>query len=306
LVLTLVAGGASAATGTAATGFALTGQLRRLGIIRLAAAAITFPLTSTLTIVSGPVGYLWGLIVGNLGLMVILVVLASRQVQGMFGPPAKSCPMPKGLMGFAVKSSAATSVALGTDVGILALAGLLGSPSLVTLIKIASAPGRLLLTLASPVAAQMYPRFATAAATGNLFETRRETIRVTAGLAGVGLIAITAGYVGMGTALRLVYGTAYGFLAPTAVLFIVAAGLRATVVWSKVLPLALGRPGVRLALTAAESVALALALVVAIRQANRSVDTVLGFAWGSVAVAVVVAATWLVLLRVLPAARRPS
>ena len=57
-----------------------------------------------------------------------------------------------------------------------------------------------------------------------------------------------------GLLLGLVYGAEYMLLSTAAVVLLAGAALRGTVIWGKVLPTALGFPGVRLAFVAAEGV----------------------------------------------------
>jgi len=299
VTLALVSGGIAAASGTASAGFALVGQLRRLGLIRLGGAVVAFVLTVALTIVAGPIGYLWAVIFGHAGITAVLLVLASRSVRIAFGPPARALPLPRGIVRFALKSSAASSVAVGSDVGILALAGVLGGPALATFIKVASAPGRLFSSLTSPVSAQVYPRIAAAAASGNLAAVRSDIVRVSILLAGLGVAAAAVAYVSLDSALRIAYGDSYKFLGPTALVLFLGACLRGTVVWSKVLPSALGRPGVRLAFVVVESAMLVVCLVAATSLTEGPVDAALGFAWATASLAGVGVITWLVILRVL-------
>ncbi|MEO3812788.1 hypothetical protein ABGB17_27620 [Sphaerisporangium sp. B11E5] len=304
LVLALLYQGGTASRGTSAAGFAIAGKLELLGRLRLGFAVLSCAATVTALVLGGPVAYLAAMASAAAVTTAVLAVLARRAVGAKLGPaPRGPRRAPAGLARFAVTTSAATCVSLASDNGILTLAGLLGGPSLVTFLKIAAAPGRLFLATVSTVTAQLYPRLASAAVRGDAGAIRRDVLRATVPLTVLGVAAAGLALPLARPALALVYGPAYVTLA-TATLVLLAAGcVRGAVVWAKVLPLAVGRPAVRLVAVATEGVLLTGALLLALHLTAGPEAAARAYALGALAVAVLFAAGWLALLR--PLAGRP-
>jgi O-antigen/teichoic acid export membrane protein len=296
-VLAMAGGGLAAASGTAGAGFALAGRLRRLGAFRRVLAGTAAASTVAATVLCGPVGYLAAAAAGQLLASVVLSVAARRAMAGSLGAPVPGVRWPPGILRFAVCSSLATSVSVGGEAGVLSLAGILGGPTLVTYLKVAAAPGRLFASVVGPLAAQLYPRLTVASAAGDLGVVRRDVFRATAALAVLGATGLAAAVPLAGPALSLVYGHPYAVLATVTAVLFAAACLRGAVVWAKVLPLALGRPGLRLGFVAAEAALLSGALVVAARVASGPHAVALGYAFGNAAVAAAGLAAWLALAR---------
>jgi O-antigen/teichoic acid export membrane protein len=299
LVLAAVAGGMTAADGTARAGFAVSGQLNRLGLMRLVTAALSFILTITALIMGGPVAYLAAAALAGLATTVTFLLMGQRIVVRAFGPPpAGPVPMPEGIVRFALKSSAAASVSAASDSGILTLAGLLSGPSLVTFLKVAGAPGRLLNSFVSVVGTQLYPRLASAVAERKgAAVVQRDVLKASTLLGILGVITVTIAPSMAGPLLTLLYGPPYAALATLSVILLAAACVRGVVVWAKVLPLALGRPGLRLAFVAGDGALLVVTLLLATAFYDSAMSIALMFGWGRVVVAVLGAVTWLALLR---------
>ena len=153
-----------------------------------------------------------------------------------------------------MKSSLATSLAAGGDNAVTTVAGLAGGPDLVVLLKVAMAPGRFLLSLLSPLATQLFPRLSEQAAIPSWANVRVLCQRATRWALPSVSAAVICGWLFLPFALATVYGEQYRDAYLAAALFLTAMGLRALVVWSKVLPLAVGRPGLRLALLGVDAV----------------------------------------------------
>ncbi|GHH64213.1 hypothetical protein GCM10017673_06470 [Streptosporangium violaceochromogenes] len=308
LALAVVSGGAAASTGAAGAAFALTDRLRAFGVLRLRCTAVSVALALGGLLALGPAGYLAGQAAGAivtaavLGRLSLRVVRADMGTVAGTGPAAADVPMPAGLAGFTLKASASTSVAAASESGVLALAGLLGDPALVTVLKLASAPGRLYTTLISPVASMLHPRLARAATAGETAPIRRDVLRSTLllGAAGAGALAVAVPV--MGEALGLVYGAVYAQAGQTALLLLAVACVKGGVSWSKVLPLALGRPAWRLTYLSVEGVSLLALLFAADRLAPGALPTSVAFGWGSLALAVLGSGVWITLMRGLTAA----
>ncbi|MEV1068825.1 hypothetical protein [Streptomyces sp. NPDC050263] len=300
LLPAVLAAGAATPSGSASAGYALADRLPRLGMIRLVLAVFGCVVTLAGLLAAGPVGYLAATVVSALLSTVVLTTSACRRVREACGPPtAGPVQMPTGLVPFMVKSSATGSVSVASDSGVSVLAGLLGGPTLVTYVKLAAAPGRLFTSFVSPAAAQLYPRLARAAAQGRRTAVTRDALRTSALTAAVGAVAVVAASESIGALIGLVYGLEFRVLSAAAVVLLAGAALRGTVVWSKVLPSALGFPGVRLAFLTVEG-ACQLGLLAGVTQVWSSAERmVLAFAWGSLGLLFLSTVGWFVLLRLL-------
>ncbi|MDQ1048315.1 lipopolysaccharide biosynthesis protein [Streptomyces sp. V4I2] len=310
-LLAMLAAGAATPSGSASSGFAIADQLARLGAIRLVLAVVGCLGTLAVLLVAGPIGYLAATVVMALVSTSVLTTSACRRVREACGSPAVGpAAMPIGLVPFLVKSSAAGSVSLASDTGISVLAGLLGGPTLVTYLRIASAPGRLFSSFVSPVATQLYPRLAQAGAEGRRAAVVRDTLRCSALIGSIGVIAVVIATPLVGPLLTLVYGHEYVMLSTTAVVLVAGAALRGGVVWGKVLPPALGFPGVRLAFLTVEGLC-QLGVLVGVTQIWAGASLVaLTFAWGSLGLLALSTVGWFVVLwfltRTLPGADTPA
>ncbi|MGW0827674.1 hypothetical protein [Streptomyces sp. NPDC002845] len=306
LVLAVLAAGAATPSGSASAGFAISDRLSRLGLVRLVLAVSGCLVTLAALRVAGPVGYLTATLVMALVSTAVLTVGACRRVRETCGPTAVGpVAMPSGLVPFLVKSSATGSVSVAADSGVSVLAGLLGGPTLVTSLKIATAPGRLFASFVSPFAAQLYPRLARAGALGHRAAVLSDALRVSALTAVIGAVAVLAAGALIGMLLGLVYGPDVAVPSTAAVVLLAGAALRGTVVWSKVLPSALGFPGVRLAFLTAEGVC-QLGLLAGVTQVWTDTGSMtLAFAWCSVGLLFLSTIGWFVVLwllvRMLPA-----
>ncbi|MGW7355808.1 hypothetical protein ACWGI0_03790 [Streptomyces sp. NPDC054802] len=307
LVPAVLGAGVATPAGSASAGYALTGQLFRLGAVRLALAVFGSLVTLTGLLMAGPVGYLTATVVAGLVSTVVLTTGALRQVREACGPPvAEPVALPAGIMPFLVKTSATGSVAAASESGVSVLAGVFGGPTLVTYLKVATSMSRLFLTVISPVAAQLYPRLALAGAHGRRAAVMRDALRSSALTGAVGALAVAVAAPLAGFLLGLVYGSEYTVLSTATVVLLVGAALRGTVIWGKVLPTALGFPGVRLAFLTAEGVC-QLALLVAVTQLWTGLeDMTLAYAWGSLCLLALSTACWFLVLRVLVRSLPPA
>ncbi|GAA3419239.1 hypothetical protein [Streptosporangium vulgare] len=95
----------------------------------------------------------------------------------------------------------------------------------------------------------------------------------------------------------LAYGPHYAHLGVVAVVLLGAACVKGTVCWSNVLPLALGRPGRRLAYLLAEAGMLLGVLLFGSWTASGPFQASLCFAWGTLAVATLGTGFWIASLR---------
>lgn len=297
LALALVSGGAVASSGAAGAAFALASRLRDLGLLRLRCAVLSFGLSLGGLLSGGPVAYLAGQTVGAVVTTAVLGRMSLRVVFAHLGPATTRARLPAGLVAFTAKASAGTSVAAMSESGVLTLAGFLGDPALVTILKIASAPSRLYTSLISPITSMLYPRLARAAASGETALIRRDAVRTTLTLTVVGTMAIAAAIPVAGDVLGLVYGAPYVHAGQTAVLLLGVACVKGGTSWSKVLPMAVGKPSWRLVYLSIEGVLLFALLLLAHRAAPGVARTSLAFGWGALILAVLGTGFWIIWLR---------
>lgn len=302
LVPAVLGAGAATVSGSASAGFALADQLCRLGWMRLALAAVSCLVTLTALLTAGPAGYLAATVVTGLLSTVVLTAGACRRLREAYGPPtAVPIAMPPGLLRFLVKTSATGSVSVASDSGVSLLAGLFGGPVLVTYLKVVTSMGRLFLSFVSPVAAQLYPRLARAGAHGRRTAVMSDALRSSALTGAIGALAVVVAAPLTGLLLGLVYGAEYTVLSTAAVVLLAGAALRGAVIWGKVLPSALGFPGVRLAFLTAEGVC-QLGMLVGVTQLWAGPERMaLAFAWGSLCLLALSTACWFLVLRILVA-----
>jgi len=305
LLLALAAAGAAAPLGTIGAGFAVAGDLRRLGVLRFATAAVSFALSVGALLAAGPTAYLAAAAVAAAASTWLLAGAARRAVRDALGPPAEGpVGTPPRMWGFAAKSMAAASAAMLSERGLLVLAGALAGPYLVTYLKIAGAPGRLYHTFVTTASAQLHPRLAAAAVAGDGAAIRRDTLRVSVLLTGLGAVTMLAGAALTAPAITIVYGPAYAWLAGPTVILLGAACLHGAVVWAKVLAPALGRPGIRLCHVLAEGALTLAVLALACRYGGAPERIPAVYAWGAVAISLARVGSWLAVLRVFTAKGR--
>ncbi|MFP1628002.1 lipopolysaccharide biosynthesis protein [Streptomyces sp. 5K101] len=307
LVPAVLGAGVATPAGSASAGYALTGQLFRLGTVRLALAVFGCVVTLAGLLMAGQVGYLTATVVTGLVSTVVLTTGAVRQVRQACGPPAaEPVALPPGLMPFLVKTSATGSVSAASESGVSVLAGVLGGPTLVTYLKVATSMSRLFLTVISPVAAQLYPRLALAGAHGDRTAVLRDALRSSALTGAVGALAVAVAAPLTGVLLGLVYGAEYTVLSTATVVLLVGAALRGTVIWGKVLPTALGFPGVRLVFLTAEGVCQLAVLVAVTRIWTDPERMTLAYASSSLCLLALSTACWFLVLRVLVRSLPPA
>ncbi|MEU9830630.1 hypothetical protein AB0D67_03720 [Streptosporangium sp. NPDC048047] len=298
LALAVVTRGAMAPYGTASAGFALADRLQGLGLLRLGCAVLSFGLSVGGLLAGGALLYLAGQAVAAAVMAPVYCALATRVLRAGLGPPGPRVPMPAGMIPFLLKTSVGTTVAGVSDVGILSFAGFIGGPSLVTILKIASAPGRFYANLAIPIAAMLYPRISHRIATdAGTAAVRRDMTRTTWLFTVAGAVTVAAALPVIDDVMGLAYGHGYARAGGVAMLLLAAACVKGMVLWSNVLPLALGRAGWRLAYLTAEGVCFVAVLAVAHLAAPEVFRTSLVYGWGVLAAAVAGTGFWIVSMR---------
>lgn len=289
VTIALVAAGLGTVGGTVNAGYAVTSRLADLGRRTSAMALLTLVLAAGGALTFGGAGYLVAYLVASAATVGVCLAGLSIPWERPTGDA-----LPPGLPGFLAKSSASSSLALGTDAGILAIAGLTGSSTFVAYAKVAQAPGRVVTSLFSPIAVQAFPRISRQCSVGDLAATRRVTGRLSRGIAVAVLVMLSLAAPVLQPLVGLVYGYEYEVVALAAFTFMAGAGVRAVVAWSKVLPLAAGRPGLRLVVVAVESAVLVVAAALCASAADERVGLLL-LAGTYAALGVLLAACWLLL-----------
>jgi len=274
-------------------GYAISGRLLDLGKLRIGIAIVSSIVNVVAIVVSGPTAFLAANAVTTALGMLVLAWGARRAVRTSFGAAAPLEPGDTdGIVQFTLKSSLATSVQGGSDQVLFAVAGLAGGSTFLARFRVASAPGRFVLAGASPVATVLFPRTTERAARGDAVAVRELQQRASRRIAPFTALIAVAALALMHVALPLAYGTAYRSASFAAALFVVAACIRVLFVWSKVVLLAVGRPGLRIVAVIAESLVLIAVTIVFARA-----DELTGLAGANVVVAVALAVWWFAILR---------
>lgn len=260
LMITMAAAGSGTAIGTLNAGLAVRGRLIVVAKIGMAGSAASAVLCSVGVLLAGGTGYL----LGQLASVLIQVLLSGWANRADFVNPL-GARMPKGFSSFLATSSAGSSLAVGAEPGVLALSGILGGPTFVGLLKVALAPARVVASIVSPIAVQAFPSMAQSAASLDYDAIRREARYLGRLVVGPGVVIILLALPLMDPAVRLIYGDEFSVAALPAVILLFGAVARSCVAWSKVLPLAIGRPGLRLQIVGLESVLLLAGVVAASR-----------------------------------------
>jgi O-antigen/teichoic acid export membrane protein len=194
--------------------------------------------------------------------MIALGVASTRRVRRRYGDAE---PIPPGavpgFVGFTVKSSLATSVAFASDQVLYAAAGAAGGATFLAQYRVASAPGRFVSAGASPVASVLFPRASAAAARGDHEAVLDLHERASRWIAPIAIVIVACSFVAMPVVLPFLYGARYKSVVVPCSILVASASLRAIVIWSKTLLLAVGRPGLRLLELLAESIVMFGAVV---------------------------------------------
>ncbi len=296
LLLAAVASGLATSQGTVGACYAVTGSLDSLAKLRCALFSGLAVASGAAAITLGPVGYLGALLVGQGVVTVVLVHRGLRQVSQRW-PGRLSAIVPRGFLRFTLLSSASTSAAVGSESAVVTVAGALAGPPVAAGIKIALGPGRLLLAALSPLWAVLFPRLSVLAADGKPENIGHICRRVTVLVALCSLPVLLGAVVLLPDLLVLVYGSAAKVFTSAAVVGVLAYSVKAAVGWSKVMPLALGRPGLKLAVTAGEGVVLmALLLLLLPPTADDDASAAMAVLGAYAVAATAVAVVWLALL----------
>ncbi|WP_156399905.1 lipopolysaccharide biosynthesis protein [Phycicoccus sp. Soil748] len=255
LTLSLAAAGLGTATGTLRAGFAISDNLAHYSRVSFYASLATSALLVLGTVVAGARGYLSATVAGACVQLVWLWITCRGHLSpARHSPKNAQPPVPEGFYRFLFSTSASSSLALGSESGVLAMSGLLGGPALTAFLKVAQAPGRVAQTAFSPLSTQSFPRIAHAAASGDRDAITRLVQRMTITVLGVGLLGLLVLSPLMSRLIAIMYGHEYASVALPATIFAAGGLVRSAFSWTKVFAAAMGRPGVRLGAVAMEAV----------------------------------------------------
>jgi O-antigen/teichoic acid export membrane protein len=256
----------------------------RLGAVAIAAA-----------VDAGALGMLAGLVIGSSIGSAVQAAFAWKTGRSTWrGAEGESKVATARIVLFGVHSSLTTTLVAVRYVAAFVLLGRTLGPAAVGVFAVAMFPVTLSEVASSPLRLLMIPEQATLAARGRPDVVWNGLVAYAKGSLVVGVVAAAVGWLVLPSLLPLLYGSSYEAAVRPARILLVAAVAGLVVAWSKALPAALGRPGVRTAMSVAE---LALTLAALAALSGRGVSGV------AVAISIVSAATacawWVVARRML-------
>lgn len=278
---------ARAGLGTATALHLLTDGAGPFAVVTGAASVVALPVTVGAAYFYGAEGFL--LADSALGLLTVAVLQRRglRRIRSAYPATADTVTAPerRAFRRFAIVSSFSGTWGAVVDSGPVLLLGLTASAEAAGLWRVALAPSRLVSTASSPFVALAQPRLADDLAAGrpnDALKFMRQWVLRTF-IATCLLVAIAA--VTFPALIPGLYGDNYTQAALPAVLLLAAAGARAVTGWSKVLPVALGRPGIRTTALIVEASALCVAAalipsLLALAAAFLVVNVALSIGWG--------------------------
>jgi O-antigen/teichoic acid export membrane protein len=291
LSLAILQAGVRAPQGTVGAAYSVTSGLTRLGAVQVTATMAVTAAGLVGLAASGATGYLAGSGAASALASLAMCWNAYRRMRRRYGPPTRRSPAPVGMVRFTWRSSLASSLATGTEQLPLTVLGAVAGADVLGLFRVALSPARLVATLFSPVAAILFPTLSTAAAEGAHREVSILARTWTRRLTPVALVAAAGMAAALPLLVPLMFGDAYEDAVPAAVLLAFAALLRGAVVWSKVMPLAIGRPEVRIVVLTAEGALLVVSTWILADEGATAV------ALAHLGVALVSMLTWIRILR---------
>ena len=295
VAVALMSVGFGACIGTLNAAFALTGELVQLGRLTIVVSLANLVFICIGTILAGGLGYLVGAGLGTLLQVIFLFKRSTRLIEPV-GILKTTHPFPDRMGRFLVSSSLSSSLAIGTESGVIAVAGIGGGPGLAALLRVALGPARLIAALVSPISVQMFPRIAEMAARGDGPGIKSLVMKAARYILLVGGIAVVPAAAVMSPTIGILYGASYERVSLAANILMVAALGRAAFAWAKVLPVAIGRPNLRLAVVGVESMVMLTGTALLARQHDGSAYTPI--AWLTLGTVALLGGFWYAVLRV--------
>jgi O-antigen/teichoic acid export membrane protein len=298
LLLALAQMAALAPYGTVGAAFGITNGWARFGVLDVGRVAFTTVAALIALASAGAEAYLAVTAVCSLLSTCVIGAVALKRLRRLYGSAERVHPLPLGIVGFTLKSSAASSLTTGTEQLPLVILGAVAGPTALGVFRVALSPARLVTAAVSPVSAILFPRFSRNAA-----QLRPEAVRSAA----FGWTKFAFPVAALGTVLAAfilsdlivwAFGEEFAAASDAALLLLAAALLRSCVAWSKVLAPAVGRPGFRATVIGLEAILLSVATYAL---APSGIDAVAGAYLG---VAALTTAIWLGSVRPLTTAAR--
>lgn len=249
--------GAQASYGTIAAAFGVTdGYSRFGGLDVLRTLSITGAGLGGLFAGGGP-GYLAATAATAAVGTIVVGRIAWQRMNDRFGSSShvRLLDTP-GFVSFTWKSSLASSLTVGTEQLPLSVIGAVAGPQTLAAFRVAVTPGRLVVGGFGPASGIMFPAFARDIAAGHPDLVRAKARRWSLGAAPFAVAGGLLAWLTLPYVLPFVFGPPFEDAVAAATLLVIAALIRGTVIWSKVVALAVGRPGVRIGVIATESLAL--------------------------------------------------
>jgi O-antigen/teichoic acid export membrane protein len=205
------------------------------------------------------------------------------------------------LVTFGMHSSVTTTLVAVRYAAAFVLLGRTLGPGAVGVLAVALFPVTLADVASSPLRLLMIPEQATLAARGRPDVMWNGLVAYAKGSLAIGVTAAAIGWLLLPNLVPLLYGESYDAAIRPARILLVAAVTALVVAWSKALPAALGRPGVRTAMSAAELVVTIAALAIVAGGGVNGVAAAL-----SVVSVVTACAWWIVARSILAPASAPA
>lgn len=257
ITLAVLQAGLQASQGTVAAGFSVTEGLAQWGIIRIVIALLTTCASVVGLLVGGADWYLGMLVVSAAASTAAVVALSVRRVQRVFG---RTAALPDGTIGsfwrFAGVASMAASVLAGTEALPMTVVGAVGGPAALARFRVGLAPARLTMTVFSAVPSMLFPVLSREAAERRFTSISKRVMAWTRLALPVVAVLCALSWVALPKVVPFVYGERFEAAVGPARFLVLAALIRSLTAWSKVLSLSVGRPGVRLWVTAIDAVLL--------------------------------------------------
>jgi O-antigen/teichoic acid export membrane protein len=303
MMLALLQGGLQAAQGTAGAAFSLTDGLVQWGFLRACASALT-AMAAVLALLLGgdPIWYMAALTLASGSSTVTFGVLAARRMRNHWGPPRK---VPAAWMGrfvrFSLLASITTSVSIGTESLPLSIIGLVGGPTMLGIFRIGLAPARLTTTAFSPLPTILFPLLSRDAAEDEYEKIKSKILGWTRLSIPIGAVLALLAWTLLPLAVPLIFGPNFVSAVQPARVLVLAALVRSSIAWSRVLPLSVGRPGVGLFITTIDA-----CLLVAATLWLANTGTLTNVALANLGIAILVSLAWIWVAKSLTASNEHS
>lgn len=302
LMLAVLHSGLQAAMGTASSAFSVTHGLTQLGLLRAGMAVVSTGIAV--------LGLLWGGAVWYMAMLAaaagtttgVLSILALRRMHRRYGSP--SAPLKSRIRGFgrfSLIASLASSVSVGTEALPLAIIGAVGGPGTLGGFRVGLAPAKLTTTAFSPLPTILFPILSKESARGEWEAIRARVLRWTRVTVPIALGLAAIAWFTLPLLIPVLFGSKFDFAVQPARFLVAAALVRGTTAWSKVLPLAVGQPGMSLLIRSLDA-----ALLVAVTWWLASTGGAVGIALGQLIVAILLSLVWIRFATGLDGSPRPS